>query len=143
MTNYELSYLISPELSQSELEDFLKKIESLVSKTGKILKSENPKKTKLSYPIQKKKQAFLNVFEFQAEKEKIDNLKKEIEKEKNILRYLLIKKVERPAFAKGTSTELGRSPTAGKEEKLKKEKLKKEKKVELKEIEEKLGKILE
>ncbi len=103
MINYELSYLISPELSQSELEDFLKKIESLVSKTGKILKSENPKKTKLSYPIQKKKQAFLNVFEFQAEKEKIDNLKKEIEKEKNILRYLLIKKVERPAFAKATA----------------------------------------
>lgn len=132
--NYQLTYLISPQLNSTEIEDFSKKIESLISKFGKILKLENPERMRLSYPIQKEKEAFLNSLEFEGETNQIDNLKKEIEKEKNILRYLLIKKKE--------IEEKIREPKEVKRKPIETEKPVEEKKVELKKIEEKLGEIL-
>ena len=132
--NYQLTYLISPQLNSTEIEDFSKKIESLISKFGKILKLENPERMRLSYPIQKEKEAFLNSLEFEGETNQIDNLKKEIEKEKNILRYLLIKKKE--------IEEKIREPKEVKRKPVETEKPVEEKKVELKKIEEKLGEIL-
>ena len=131
---YQLTYLISPELNSTEVEEFLKKIEDLVSKFGKILKSEKPERIKLSYPVQKKRESFLSFLEFEGEAGKIDNLKKELEKEKNILRYLLIKK-------KKTEQKI-RKP---KEIKIKtegREQPKEEKKVELEKIEEKLKELV-
>jgi len=94
MPLYELTYLISPKLGGREAEDFQKKIEALISKRARILKSEKPKKINLAYPIQKEKGAFLAVLEFNAQPPEAENLKKEIATEKNILRFLLIKKKE-------------------------------------------------
>lgn len=128
MQLYELTYLISPELKEQELKDFSQKVDSLISKNGKILKSESPKKINLAYPIQKRGGAFLASFEFHSEPEKIESLKKELEKEKEILRFLLIKK-------KGIEK-------IKKPEKIKEEKPIPEKKVELKEIEEKLKELI-
>ena len=128
MRFYELTYLISPELNPQELKDFSQKVDSLISKFGKVIKSEQPKKIKLAYPIQKKEEAFLTTFEFEAEPEKADNLKKELQNESKIMRFLLIKKKK--------------IEKAKKELKPKKEKPEPEKKVELKEIEEKLERIL-
>lgn len=132
--NYQLTYLISPELNLTEVEELLKKIESLILKFGKILKSENPKKIKLSYPIQKKREAFLNFLEFKGEVNQIDNLKKEVEKEKNILRYLLTKKKEIEKKIREPKEVKIKTPET--------KEIKEKKKVELKDIEEKLGEIL-
>jgi len=126
---YELTYLISPELNEEELKDFSQKVDSLISKTSKIVKSEGPKRINLAYPIQKKEGGFLTTCEFNGEPQEIESLKKELAKEKNILRFLLMKK-------KGV--ERVRKP-----KKIKKEKPAPKKKVELKEIEEKLEEILE
>ncbi|PIZ00728.1 hypothetical protein COY61_01755 [bacterium (Candidatus Gribaldobacteria) CG_4_10_14_0_8_um_filter_33_9] len=130
---YQLNCLISPELIQKELEDFLKKIESLLLKTGEILKTEIVQKIKLRYPVQKKNEAFLASFDFKGEAGKVEIFKKEIEKEKNILRYLLIKNKERKTKIRELKKEL---------KKIQKEKPKKEEKVELKKIEEKLEEIM-
>jgi len=132
--NYQLTYLISPELATAEVEEFLRKIESLVSKFGKILKSGKPERIKLSYPVQKKRESFLSFLEFKGEAGEIDNLKKEIEKEKNILRYLLIKKKE--------TEEKIRKPKGIKIKTEGRDQLREEKKVELEKIEEKLKELI-
>lgn len=136
MQLYELTYLISPELNEEEIKDFSQKIDSLVSKTGKIAKSESPRKITLAYPIQKKGEAFLATFEFQSLPQEAENLKKELEKEKNILRFLLIKKRGVEKIKK----RLRPAPTIVSADK--KEKPKPVKKVELKEIEKKLEEVL-
>lgn len=130
---YQLNCLISAELNQTELEDFLKKIESLLLKAGEILKKETAQRTKLRYPVQKKNEAFLVSFDFNGEAEKVENLKKEIEEEKNILRYLLIKNKEREEKPKKLKKEF---------KKTQKEKLKKDEKIEFEKIEEKLEEIM-
>lgn len=140
MTNYELTYLISPELKTPELEDFSQKIDSLVSKVGKITKPEGPRKISLAYPVQKKGEAFLATFEFSAEPPEAESLKKELAKEKDILRFLLVKKrgtKEIKERLKPAPLPAPAKASAGKEEKPRPVK-----KVELKEIEEKLEKIL-
>ncbi len=136
MTNYELTYLISPELNEEEIKDFSQKIDSLVSKTSKITKPEGPRKITLVYPIQKKGEAFLATFEFQSSPQEAENLKKGLEKEKNILRFLLIKKRGVEKIKK----RLRPAPTIVSA--IKEEKPRPGKKVELKEIEKKLEEVL-
>ena len=146
MQNYELTYLISPELSEKEAIKFGKKIEELVKKNGQVVKSTLPRKISLAYPVQKKKEAFLVTLELKKEPSEIENLKKEIEKEKNVLRFLLIKKkkikteTEKPKEIKeklpedflpaGVSVETGTKKEA------------KQRKSQIKENEEKLDAIL-
>ena len=124
---YELTYLISPDLNETELKDFSQKIDSLISKSGKFIKSETPKKISLAYPIRRKKEAFLRSCEFSGEPEKLESLKKEFSKENNILRFLLIKKKEIKERIRAVRKIAKREP---------------KRKTELKEIGEKLEKIL-
>lgn len=136
MILYELTFLISPELNEGELKDFSQKIDSLISKTGKITKSESPRKITLAYPVQKKKEAFLATFEFQSLPQEAENLKKGLEKEKGILRFLLIKRKGLEKIKEKLK------PASAIASAVKEEKPRPVKKVELKEIEEKLEKIL-
>lgn len=133
--NYELTLLVSQELNQEEVEDFLKKIDSSILGIGEVLRSEKPKKINLSYLIKNRDKAFLTVTEFKTEPAQIETLKSQLEKEKDILRFLLIRKRE-------TQKKIKRRKIK-KEERPKIEVLKEKKKVELDQIEEKLEEILE
>jgi len=95
MQNYELTCLLSPDLDEAGIE----KIQELI-KVKSLLK-ETPKKVKLAYPVEKQEQVFLLTREFQAEPKEILELNKILEQEKNIFRFLLIKKQKeekRPEF---------------------------------------------
>ena len=141
MQLYELTYLISPELNEEALEKMSQGINSLIAKNGKILRSLGPKRINLAYSVQDKQTAALATFEFQADPEQVETLKEELAKEKDILRFLLIRKKEAKKIKK--SRELKK--IEGTEPIFKKElveKVKSEKKVGLKEIGEKLDKVL-
>ena len=130
MHSYELTYLISPDLSEEELKIFPEKINSFLEE-GRSEGLKLPVKRRLAYPIKKKIEAYLGVLNFYLPSEKLENFEKKLKKEPKILRYLLLKKevprkIEMPRIR----------PEA------KAPKIKKEKKVELKEIEKKLEEIL-
>lgn len=132
--NYELTFLLSPELNQEEVEEFLKKINSSILGIGEVLGSEKFQKINLSYPIEKKDKAFLTVMEFRAEPAQIEGFRNQLEKEKNILRFLLIKKKETKERIKRRKIKKEEKPKAGP--------VRTKKKVELEKIEEKLEEIL-
>jgi ribosomal protein S6 len=92
MKLYELTYLVSSELTPEQMEVLFKKINSLILKNGEIRVSAAPVKTKLSYPIKKQNTAFLNQVEFNFEPEEIDKFKKELNKQNEILRIMLTEK---------------------------------------------------
>ena len=125
MRYYEIAYLISSKVNKEELKEIQKRIILAIRKYGGILDEENPAlKRTLAYEIKKEREAFLVSLTFFLEPEKLKDLKKEVEKEKEILRYLLFKR-KRP-----------------KERKVKVKKVEKPKKIELEKIEEKLEEIL-
>lgn len=132
MNYYELTYLISPNLSEEELKAFQEKIISLIrTEGGRLGKSKNPIKKKLESPIKNEGAAFLTTLSFYSDAEKLENLEKKLKKESPILRYLILNK---------KAPEKIKIPEIRPEAKVKK--VIKERKVKLEKIEEKLDEIL-
>ena len=155
MKTYELTYIISPEMTSEEAEAKAKELEQAIqSREGIILKQQNPVAKTLAFQIAKRASGFFGVLEFQMEPEKVLEIKEIVEKEKKIVRHIVLVKepvrirrerrkkvearVEQPV-AKTTEEQpaveiektLGRSHTGEAKEK-----------VELKDIEDKLDEIL-
>ncbi len=125
MKYYQLTYLISPELSIGEIKNLQEKIKLPIEKEGILEKIENPVKKKLAYKIKKKSEAFLANLNFYLSPEKLGNLEKKLKAENNILRLLILVKGKPKILPE-----------------IKKPKKIAEEKVELKEIEKKLEEIL-
>lgn len=131
MKHYELTCLISPNLSENELSSFSEKINSLIQEQGAILDKILPeKKITLGYPIKKNTSAFFKIITFNINPEKLINLEKKLKDNKEILRYFILAKKEplKQILLKKQVEKLEDKP---------------KKKVELKDIDKKLKEILE
>ena len=82
MKLYELSYLISPELSEEESKDLSQKMSGFLSREGKIEKTDDLFKKRLGHPIDKKTEAYLGVFEFRFAPEKTKELEEKLRADK-------------------------------------------------------------
>ncbi len=128
MKHYELTYLISPDLSEQEANSLSLKIASffLAPEKQRILeKNLSLLKKHLSYTIKKKTAAYLATLNFEMKPEMLEGLKKQIKSEPKILRYLIILSKPTPEIVKKAATKSAKG-----------------KKVELEEIEKKLEEIL-
>jgi len=147
MKNYELTYLISPDLPEEELKIFSGKINNFIQEeTGILEKTTEPSKKKLGYSIKKKEEAFLVALNFSLNPEKLGSLEKKLKSENQILRYIILTKKISKKILHPKRTSLG---LASKEAlpKIKKPpeappKITEPKKVELKEIDKKIEEIL-
>jgi len=132
MKLYELTYLISPEVSEEELKDTQEKINSLIQKEAGVLNEvQIPIKKKLVKGIKKQREVFLTNLSFYSEPDKLGSLERQLKAEKKILRYLILArpKTKVAKAEKRPSKVIPKIPV-------------KEKKVELEEIEKKLEEIL-
>ena len=131
MKFYELTYLISPKLTESEAKNFSEKITDLIKKGGGVVSHIlNPQKRKLAYQIQKSSEGFLANIEFYFAPEKLESITQKMKSEDTVLRSLLFTK-KQPKKA-----EVPKIPEIGPV------KIKKEEKVALEDIEKKLEEIL-
>jgi ribosomal protein S6 len=99
MSFYEINLLVSTMLSQEEAITAVTGIESKVEKYGKAISEKIIDKKKLAYSIQKETEAWLIYFNFSPvaglnKKEVLDAVEKALKAEKNIIRYLIVKKEE-------------------------------------------------
>lgn len=126
MKFYELTYLITPKLTESEANQFSQELIDWIKKEGGILfETHNPTKRRLAYPVKKEEEGFLVSTNFYFAPESLDDLTKKMKSEDKVLRSLI--------FAKKLpkKTEPPKMP-----------KIKKEEKVALEDIEKKLKEIL-
>lgn len=126
MRHYELTYLISTELSEEEIKSFQEKIISLIQGAGGSL-------SEVLEPA-RKKMAYLATLNFHLDPEKLGSLEKRLKSENQVLRYIILTK-PRTKEVLGLSKKVPPS-------KFPKKIVKPEVKVELKEIEKKLEEIL-
>ena len=147
MKNYELSYLISPDLSEQDLRNLSEKIKNFVQEeAGTPGKTTEPSEKNLGYSIKKKESSFLVTLNLSLNPDKLGNLEKKLKAENQILRYIILtKKVtrERPERifrSRRTATKEG-LPGVKKPFGVTK-KITEPKKVELKEIDKKIEEIL-
>lgn len=91
MKNYELTYIISSDITIEEADAKAKEIELLIQeKGGVIIKSEKPTAKTLSYQIKKFGSGFFVVVNFQAIPDTINEIKENIIKKDKIIRYIIL-----------------------------------------------------
>ena len=91
MKTYELSYIISPEITMEEASAKAKDIElAIQSREGTILKQQNPIAKTLAFPVGKKASGFLGFIEFKIEPEKLLEIKEIVAKDGKIVRHMVI-----------------------------------------------------
>ena len=92
MNKFETVLLFSPDLTQSnlsKLEDVFKK--QLKKFKGSIIEEEDWGLRNLSYKIKKNNKAFYKLFQIEIEGSKIQEIKENLNKEEQIIRYLFVK----------------------------------------------------
>lgn len=94
MKTYELTYIISCQISQTEAGSVAKEVESFIqSKEGVILKSEKTLPKTLAYPIKKQASGYFALLDLQISEDKVKEIKDKLDKDNKILRsFIMIKK---------------------------------------------------
>ncbi len=92
MNHYESVFILNPVLSDDQVKETVKKIESFLNKNGaEIISIENWGLKKLAYPIQNKQSGFYNLIDFNAPPAIINTLEIELKRDERIMRYLNVK----------------------------------------------------
>ncbi|MDD5098260.1 MAG: 30S ribosomal protein S6 [Candidatus Pacebacteria bacterium] len=147
MIFHELNILVSPNLSDADIASFIEKTEVELQKLGKVISSRKPERRRLAYPLQNHVEAWLYSSDLNIEagdkKQALDSIEKMLKEDKNVLRFLIVKKDSKKAEVKPRRG--GHRPTVTEEkteEPVLEEKPKKQK-VQLEEIDEQLDKMLQ
>ena len=150
MLFYEINLLISPNFTEDEISTFIAKMEADLQKYGKIVSDKKAERKKLAYSVENQIEAWFYFLqlrpEVQNKKEMLDSVEKLLKEEKEVIRFLIIKKdtkkTEAPAKPQRTrphkeeKLEETATEEAATEEKPKKQK------AQLAEIDEKLSEML-
>ena len=92
MNNYETVFILNPVLSDTQIEETVKKFEDFLKKNGaKMVAKENWGLKKLAYAIQHKKSGFYHLFEFTAAGEVIAPYEQEFRRDERVMRFLTVK----------------------------------------------------
>lgn len=148
--HYELTYIISTGVAETEHPEIKKKLDGLLAKIeANITDKQDLGKKKFTYAIDKIRHGFYQVVEFNAMPDKIIKLSEELKLIPHILRFLIITKKELTAEEKAKEQAMKTAKEEKKEEAVKteqaisEEKTKESKKVSLEDLDEKLDEIFE
>ncbi len=93
MTQYETTFLLSPNLEEEETEKIIVEMVEVVStKKGKMINEDRWGKRKLAYPIRKFEEAFYVFFLYEGDSDIPFELERRFKQSEAILRYLTVKK---------------------------------------------------
>ena len=109
---YELGYLLAPIVSDEKVESENERIRDVLESFGRIISNEAPIMKDLEYEMDKiitgKKynfsSAYFGFFIFETEPQNIENIKKEIEKNDNIIRFIIIARTKDSLLEKKKKT---------------------------------------
>ena len=92
MINYEAVFILNPVLSETQIEETVKKYVSLLeSRKCKIVHKENWGLKKLAFTIQNKNSGFYHLLQFEGEGEVINDLEVEFRRDEKVMRFLTVK----------------------------------------------------
>ncbi len=152
MLFYEINLLISPNFTEDEISAFVAKTEAELQKNGKIVSGDKPERKKLAYSVEQQIEAWFYFFQLRPEvedkKAMLDSIEKLLKEEKEVIRYLIIKKDTKKTEAPAKPPRMRIRKDEVKAEEVKTEETetvveeKPKKKVQLEEIDEKLNEML-
>ena len=91
INQYEAVFIMTPVLSEDQMKETVKKIESFMLDNGcEIVHQENWGMKKLAYPIKKKSSGFYHLFEFKAEGSFVKEFELQLKRDERIMRFLTV-----------------------------------------------------
>ena len=116
MRNYELTLLLKADLMESELQELLGEIASILQDEGALIMSQDSKgKRALPASLKKHSEAELAVVKFALDPQKLGGVEKSLKAKENILRFTLLsylpKKAKERTIAQTIATPAIREPT--------------------------------
>ena len=89
--NYETVFIMTPVLSEAQMEDAVDKFRKVLTDNGaELVSDENWGLKKLAYPISHKSTGFYHLFEFKAAPELVETLETEYRRDERIMRFLTV-----------------------------------------------------
>ena len=89
MNNYETVFIVTPVLSDAQVQEVADKFQGVITENGgQIVNFENWGLKKLAYPIQKKTTGFYFFIEFTGEGSLINTLETQYRRDERIMRFL-------------------------------------------------------
>jgi ribosomal protein S6 len=90
MKKYELTILISPDLTEQEVRVVEDEISSLIEEKGTLIGLSTPTKRELGYEINKKRSAYVMDIRFSSGPDFLLEFSKKLKEKKEILRHILL-----------------------------------------------------
>lgn len=92
MNNYETVFIVTPVLSEAQVQEVADKFQGVITENGgQIENRESWGLKKLAYPIQKKTTGFYFLVEFAGEGDIIDKLETQFRRDERVIRFLTFK----------------------------------------------------
>lgn len=92
MNQYETVFIVTPVLSQEQVNEVTSKYKELLQEGGcEVINEENWGLKKLAYPIEKKSTGFYHLFEFKASPEFIEKWEITFKRDERILRFMTVR----------------------------------------------------
>ena len=98
MRDYEILYIVRPDLEEDKVQDIVKRINSLIGRSGGS--SEQTSlwgKRKLAYEVKHEKEGAYVLQDFKIEPERVPELESALKITEDVLRHLIVRKPEKPA----------------------------------------------
>jgi len=91
MRNYEVTFILTPVVSESQLQEISDKFYNYLTNNGaNIYNRENWGLKKLAYPMQKKNSGHYHYFEFEADPQILKGFETEFQREERVMRHLVV-----------------------------------------------------
>ncbi len=91
MNKYESVIIINPSVDDEGIKTLIKKFTDIINNDGKVEKTEELGKKRLAYEINKNKEGFYVVFNFEAKPELIAELERNYRIDDNIMKFITVK----------------------------------------------------
>ena len=92
MTNYEIMFILSTQLTDEEKKANVEKVEEVLTNAGATeVKTEIMGDRKLAYPIKKKENGYYVLTTFQADGTKFTEIESKLNINESILKYMIVK----------------------------------------------------
>ncbi len=92
MRNYELSFIVSPEVEEEALEDTVDAVKKfVVAGGGQVTNTDIWGRRRLAYPIRKHTEGYYVVLQAQIPLEVLPELERNLKLSEDVIRYLLVR----------------------------------------------------
>lgn len=88
MRKYETLIVLRPELEEEERKNLIARFQTIIEKEGKVIKLDEWGMKKLAYEIEKLKDAYYLLFEYEAEATLPKEFERNLKINENVLRYM-------------------------------------------------------